>query len=181
MADKLLFGQPRHQFNKVTRHETIVELVDEDIVPGVLAGPRRARQSEQIGAAGDARGGARLDRRGLDLLEAEHAEQLAEAGDFLLVDRVKRLGRDVAPGQPGAAGGDDDIDVRIGDPGPQPGDDGGLVVDDDGAVDELVAGVRDALDQGLPGGVVGLGARVRNGQHRDVDRDEAPAALSLRH
>ena len=47
---------------------------------------------------------------------AEPAEQLAETGDLLLIDAVKRFRRHVAAGHAGAAGRDHDIDLRVGDP-----------------------------------------------------------------
>src|SRR5580700_8724664 len=99
-----LLLQPGHQLDEIAGAEAVVELMDEDAVPGVAAGAGRAGQREQIGAAGDPSGGAALDRRGADLLVALPAEQLAEPGDLLLVDAVERLGGHVAPGDPGAAG-----------------------------------------------------------------------------
>jgi hypothetical protein len=50
-----VFLQPRHQLDEVARAEAVVELVDEDALPGVAAGARRARQREEIGAAADPR------------------------------------------------------------------------------------------------------------------------------
>ena len=94
----------------------VVELPDQDVVPGVLDRARAARQREQVGAAGDPAEGARLHGRGADLLLAQHAEQLAEAFDALLQHALERLRRDVAAGDAGAAGGDHHVDLRIGDP-----------------------------------------------------------------
>src|ERR1700733_11453406 len=90
--EPLFLLQPRHQLDEIARAEAVVELVDEDAVPGVAAGAGRARQREEIGAAGDPGSGAALDRRGADLLIALPTEQLAEPGDLLLVDAVERLG-----------------------------------------------------------------------------------------
>src|SRR6185312_2042563 len=86
--------KPGHQLDEVARPETVVELVHEDALPGVAAGARRARQGEEIGAAGDACRRPALDRRGADLVIAEPTEKLAEPGDLFLVDAVKGLGRD---------------------------------------------------------------------------------------
>src|SRR5438128_451603 len=108
--------QARHQLDEIARAEAVVELMDEDPLPSVAAGAGRTGQREQIGAAGDPRGGAALDRRSADLLEAEPAEQLAKPGDLLFVDAVESFRRDVAAGNPGPAGGDHDIDVRVADP-----------------------------------------------------------------
>src|SRR5260370_21510377 len=91
----------------------------ETALPGVAAGARRARERKEIGAAGDPGRRPALDRRGADLLIAEPAEQLAEAGNLLLIDAVKGLGRDVPPGDADAAGRYHDADLRISDPCPQ--------------------------------------------------------------
>src|SRR5436309_11526851 len=98
--------QAGHQLDEVAGAEAVVELVDEDALPGVPAGARRAGQREQIGAAGDPGGGAALDRRSADLLVALPAEQLAKAGNLLFVDAVESFGGHVAAGNPGAAGRD---------------------------------------------------------------------------
>src|SRR5436309_14419581 len=95
--------QSGHQLDEIAGAEAVVELVDEDALPGVAAGARRPRQREQIGAAGDPGRRPALDGRGADLVVALPAEQLAEAGDLLLVDAVEGFGGDVAAGDPGAA------------------------------------------------------------------------------
>src|SRR5262249_21763370 len=115
--------QAGHQLDEVARAEAVVELGPEDALPGIAAGAGRSRQGEQIGAAGDPRGRAALDRRGADLLVALPAEQLAEAGDLLLVHIVEGLRRHVAAGDAGAASRNDDIDLRVGDPRPELRDD----------------------------------------------------------
>src|SRR5437879_6520680 len=84
-----LLLQARHQLDEVARAETVVELVDEDPLPGVAARRGRTRQREEIGAAGDPSGGAALDRRRADLVVALPAEDFAKPGDLLLVDAVK--------------------------------------------------------------------------------------------
>ena len=65
--------EPRHQLDEIARTETVVELVDEDVLPCVAARARRSGQREQIGAAGDAGRGAALDRRRPDFRETEPA------------------------------------------------------------------------------------------------------------
>src|SRR6202167_1869419 len=163
--------QPRHQLDQVARPVAVVELGRDDL-PAVAAGAGRAWQREQIGSAGNAGGGATLDGRGADLLVAHHAEQLAEAGDLLLINRVEGLGRDVAAGDAGAARRNDNIDGRIGNPGLELGDDRALVVLDDALGRELVARSLDQLGQGLAGFVGGFVAAVGNRQDRDVDGQE---------
>src|SRR5580704_11152061 len=149
-----MFLQPRHQLDEVARAEAVVELVDEDAFPGVAAGARGAGQSEQIGAAGDSRGRAALDRRGPDLVVAEPAEELAETGDLLLVDAVKSLRRDVAPGDAGAAGRDHDIDVGIGDPILELGDDLVLLVAHYPPRGDAMAGRRREVGEPISGTVL---------------------------
>jgi len=82
--------QPRHQLDQIARAQPVVELVPDNLLPAVAAGAGRAGEREEIGAAGDAGGGAALDRRSADLLVAEPAEELAEAGD-LQTSRSRRL------------------------------------------------------------------------------------------
>src|SRR5271165_5235773 len=109
-----MFLKARHQFDEIAWAKAVVELVHEDSLPGVAAGAGRTRQREQVSAAGDAGGGAALDRRGADLVVALPTEQLAEPGDLLLVDAVKGLRRHVAAGDAGAAGRNHDIDLGVG-------------------------------------------------------------------
>src|SRR5579862_2238589 len=111
--------QARHQLDEIARAKAVVELVDEDPLPGVAAGAGGTREREQIGAAGDPGGGAALDRRGANLLEAEPAEQFAKPGDLLFIDAVEGFGRDVAAGDASPAGRNHDVDLGVGDPGPQ--------------------------------------------------------------
>src|SRR5579863_3549048 len=116
LASLKMLLQPRHELDEVARPVAVVELMDEDSLPAVAAGAGRAGEGEEVGAAGDPAGGSAMDRRGADLLVAQHAEELAEAGDLLLVDRLEGFGRDVAPGDAGAPRRDDDVDRGIGDP-----------------------------------------------------------------
>src|SRR5579883_2705483 len=119
----LAFVQARHELGEIAGAEADVELVAQDVVPAVLAGAGRAGQREDVGAVGDARGGAALHGRGADLLEADPAERLAEPVDTFLVQPLHRLGRDVAAGDAGAAGRDHDLDPGIVDPLPHLGAD----------------------------------------------------------
>ena len=73
-------------------------------------GVLRARQRDDDLAAAGPGAGAAQHRGGADLLEAEHPEQLAEAGQPLLEQPVDGLERAVASRDAGAAGGDDDVD-----------------------------------------------------------------------
>ena len=102
--------QPRHDLDEIAGLVADIELVFQDRVPTILDRAGRAGQGEQIGAAGHAGRGAALDRRSADLLKADPAKQLAEAGDILAVEPVQLLGRDVAAGDAGAAGAADAVD-----------------------------------------------------------------------
>src|SRR6185437_1811956 len=134
-----MLPQARHKLDEVARAVPVVELMLDNVVPTVAAGAGRAGQGEEVGAARDAGGGAALDRRSAHLLIGEGAEELAKAGNLLLVDGLKGFRRDVAPGDAGAAGRDHDVDRRIGDPTLELSDDCGLVVAHDLARAKLVA------------------------------------------
>ncbi len=175
-----MFLEPGHQLNQVAGPGAVVELRAEDFLPTVAAGRGRARQREQIGAVGHAAGGAGLHGRGADLLKTPHAEQFSEAQNLFLIDRGEGLGRDVAAGEAGAAGGDDDFDLLIIDPLAELGFDLVLVVGDDGPRGEVMARLGDIVGQDVAGFVVGLGAGVGDRQHRDVDGDEL-AGVTGRH
>src|SRR5215472_16086082 len=143
--------QARHQLDEVARPEAVVELVHEDAFPGVAAGAGGAGQGEQIGAAGDPGRRTALDRRGADLLVAEPAEQLAKAGNLLLIDAVERFRRNVPAGNPGAAGRDHDVDVGVGDPLPELRNDLVLLIAYDVARGNLVAGGAGELGERVAG------------------------------
>ncbi len=154
----------------------VVELVLDDVVPAVAAGAGRAGQGEGIGAAGDApEVAAALDRRGADLLIGEKAEQLAKAGDLFLVDSVWKASgvtsRPVTPVPP--------VEITtsmagIGDPGLWSWAMIGvfIVAHDRWRLATLWPSRVDHLDPG-PGRICrrSRGARVRDGQNGDVDRE----------
>src|SRR4029077_10937505 len=135
--------------------------MDENALPGVAASAGRARQCEEVGAAGNPGRRPALDRRGPDLVVAEPAEELAKPGDLLLIDAVKGLRRDVTPGDPGATGRDHDVDRRIGDPRLELRDDLVLFVADDTARGDVVPGGGGEVGERIAGavlcGVAGVG------------------------
>src|SRR5881227_3173362 len=59
--------EPRHDLDEIAGPIAVVELLRENTVPAVAAGARRSRQAEDKSRAGEAGGGAALDRRGADL------------------------------------------------------------------------------------------------------------------
>ena len=144
----------------------------EDAVPRIAAGARRSRQAEDEGRTRYSRGGAALHRRGADLGVAQHVEGDGKAIHPLFEQRLDRLRRHVAAGEAGAAGGDDRIDVAIGDPFFDEDADRVDLVRDDLARREVVTGRGKPLGQRGSGFVIFKRARVGNRQHRDVERDE---------
>ena len=150
-----------------------VELRRKDAVPGVAAGPGRARQREEIGSARHPGAGPALHRRGADFLVGEQGEQHPERGDRLLVDRRVRLDRHVPPGQPGAAGGDHHVHPGIRHPAPEPRLDLRRLVPHDRPVGQHMPRCLQPLDQQVARMVLGRAARVRDRQHRDPDRQES--------
>src|SRR5215831_8641826 len=176
-----MFLQSRHQLDEIARAEAVVELVDEDTLPGVAAGARGPWQGEEVRTAGDPCRRPALDRRGPDLLIAEPAKELAKARDLLLIDAVKGLGRDVASGDAGAAGRDHDIDVGIGDPFPQLCDDPVLLVAHDPPRRDPVSGGGGEIRQRISGTVLRRVAGVGNGEQRDIDRQKGSGFVEPRH
>src|SRR3546814_7244869 len=76
---------------------------------------------------------------GADFLEADRAEQLAEAQHFLVQQRQQRLGRGIAAGEAGAAGDQHAVDGVVGDPLRDRGAQAVAVVGEQGACVQAVA------------------------------------------
>ena len=166
-----------HDFDEIARPMAVIELVAQDAVPGVAAGTSRARQAEHEGAVGNPGRGARLDRRGADRLEADAVEQRGETLHPLVEQRFDRFRRDIAAGEAGSAGGQNDIDRFIGEPGPHDPLDGVDLVGRDVARRYRMAGAFDALAQKRAGPVFGQRAGIRHSQHRKPHRDERSLAI----
>ena len=92
---------------------TAIQLGVQYAVPAVFDGAVGSGQREYISASRNHGAGAGLHSRGADLGDAQIAEQFAEAGNILVLDRIQRFRCNVAPGQAGPAGGDDDIDLLV--------------------------------------------------------------------
>ena len=172
---------PQQVFFLLEGAVAVVELVYQDLVPGVAAGAGRARQTEHIGAAGNACSCAGLDRRGADLGLAHQQEHRREAIHALLEQRLDRFRRYVPSGEPGPAGCDDHVNRRIGHPLVDLRTDVADIIGDDRAAGEGMARLFDALDQCRTGFVVFQWARVRNREYRDLQRYELPAVIDSRH
>ena len=116
-----------------------------NFVPGIAAGAWGARQAKNVSAVGKPGGGARLNRRSADLRQTHDQKQRRERLHLLFEQRLDRFRRDVAAGEPGSAGGNDDIDHRIGDPGLDARADRLDVVGHDAALGDDMSGRYDAL------------------------------------
>src|SRR5438874_1840379 len=77
------------------------ELRNEELLERQAAGIRRSRERDDDPLRTDAELRARQHRRGADLRVGEHAEELAEAGQTLVEQRLDRLERGVARRDPG--------------------------------------------------------------------------------
>ena len=67
----LVFFQARHDFHEVAGRMAVIQLVLQDFIPRIPAGPGRTRQAENIFPLRNTRRGARLHRRGSDLRETK--------------------------------------------------------------------------------------------------------------
>src|SRR4051794_33315221 len=135
-----VFVQPRHDLGEVARVLAVVELLHENAVPGVATGAGRTWQTEDEGRADEAGDRPRLHRRSADLVVADAVEDRAEPVHALVEQRLDRVRRHVATGKPGAASGEDHVDLGILQPALDRGADLLGVVGDDGALDQDMAG-----------------------------------------
>ncbi len=170
-----------HDLDEVAGAVAVVELVQQDAVPGVLAGAGRAGDAEDVGRARHARGRAGLNGRGPDLGVAHHQEQGGEAVHAFFKEWLERLRRHVAACEAGAPRGDDHVDGGIGDPLLHASADLLNVVGDDGAVGDRMTRLLDTLDERGAGPIVRKVAGVRHGEHRDLQRDELPGLVDAGH
>ena len=93
--------------------------------------------------------------RSADLLEAQRAEQFAEAGHLLVEQRQQRFGGGIAAGEAGAAGDEDAVDGGIGDPVRHQRAQSVPVVGQQGAIVQTVAGIGQCGRKVVAGAVVG--------------------------
>src|SRR4029079_3727038 len=95
-ALRLDFAQAGDQVDEVAGPIAAVELVGGDSGPAVLRRAIRAGQGEDVLAPRDDGAGARLQGGSADGLERDQPEQLAEPRNVAVLDRVGRLGGNVA-------------------------------------------------------------------------------------
>ena len=147
--------EARHDLDEIAGRLAVVELLGRECRPR-RPGRRRASPAGRRRTCSPASPGGRprLDRRGADLVVADQVEDGREAVHPLVEERLDRFRRDVAPGEAGAAGGDDRVDRRVGDPSPDLAADLADVVGDDSAIGENVSGLLDALGERAAGLVV---------------------------
>ncbi len=136
-----------HDLHEIAGHVAIVELRFQDAVPGVLARTGRAGQHEDVSRIRDPAGRPRLHRGGADLVVGDTVKDLREAIHALFEQGFDRLRRHVAPREPRAAGGDDDVDGLIRDPALNDRANGRHVVGRDLAPRQRVARLLDACGQ----------------------------------
>ncbi len=94
-----------------------IQLPADDLVPAIAHRAAGTRQAEHKHPADNAGQGARLQGGQADGLIADHVEHHRKALDGLVEQGLHRLGRHVAAGQAGAAGGDDGVNLARSDPG----------------------------------------------------------------
>ncbi len=96
------------------------------------------------------------------------AEQLAEAVDIFVQQRLYRLRSVVAGGETGTPGDQHHLHVFAGDPAADAGADLPEVVLDDGPLGQGVAGALQAVDQRLAGGIGIDVAGIAHREHRNA-------------
>ena len=74
--------QPRHDLDQIAGAVANIELEFQNPIPAVAARSGRSRKAEDIGAAGDAAAGSRLNGRGRDFLEGQHVKEDRETLDL---------------------------------------------------------------------------------------------------
>ena len=96
VSGQLSFQHPRHQLDQVAGSGAVIQLVTDQLAPAGAAGAGGAGQAEDQRAVGEARCRPGLDGRRADLLVAELPEELAEAVDGLVEERLERLRRRIS-------------------------------------------------------------------------------------
>src|ERR1700734_1475632 len=99
--------EPRHDLDEVTGSIAVIELMDQNLVPGVTAGAGRAWQAEDVGGARDPCGCPRLNRRRSNLLKADHQKERRKRIHLFFEQRLDRFRGYIAAGKPGPARRDD--------------------------------------------------------------------------
>src|SRR5947208_7653309 len=167
-------GAAEAPFDLLARDFTneVGELRNEELLERQAAGIRRSRERDDDPPRTDAELRARQHRGGADFRVGEHAEELAEAGQTLVEQRLDRLERGVARRDPGTTRHDHRLDPPV----------RARLAHDALNVDGLVAHDR-RPDYLVAGAVEELtderAARVRLGRLR-VGDGEHPAADALR-
>ncbi len=90
----------------------MIQLGLEYLIPGGTAGAGGAGGTEDQRLVGQAGKGTGLYCRGADLLQGDGTKELTKTFNRLLDQRRYRLGGAVATGDAGAAGADNDMDLR---------------------------------------------------------------------
>jgi hypothetical protein len=107
--------------------------------------------------------------------------KITENPSISFEQRLHRVRRHVAAGEPRAAGRDDHVDARVGDPALHLGADLRQVVGDDLAFHQRVARLADHILQHVARFVGRLVARVGDRERRDAQGLEGEALVDLGH
>src|SRR5690606_15038848 len=169
-ADMLV--ETRQDFHEVAWLVAVVELLAQDAIPGIAACAGRTRQGEDESLAYQPRSRTRLHSGCADFVEGEAMEDDGETVHTLVEKRLQRFWCYVAACEPGAAGGDDSINIRFLAPGADNVADLLHIIPGDLPVNKLVAGLGDARGQEAAGLVFLHRSRVGNGQHGKTDGNE---------
>src|SRR5690606_39728173 len=92
----------RKDHDEIVGLEAIVELVNQNFIPAILAGVWRAGQRKEQRAARNAGCGARLNCRGADLFKGNAMKDGGETVNFLVINGAESLRRHVAARKPRA-------------------------------------------------------------------------------
>ena len=136
-------------------------------IPGRGHGIKGSGENKDEGAVGDSGETATLQGAGADGFKGEHAKQLAETVDGFVEQWAHRFRGAIAAGQPCSAGGDHNVNRRIGDPAADIRSDLVAVVRTNGAFAESMTGRLETCLKVSATGILRQGPRVGNGQEGD--------------
>ena len=111
-----------------------------------------------------------MHRAQADFQHGRGAEGFAKAVNAFVEKHAHRFGGVIASVKAGAAGNQHDLHGRIGNPGGDLRTDGVFIVREQHARREMVPRFGQRILQILPGGIFRQRARIRNGQHGNIQR-----------
>ncbi len=172
--------KPGHDLDEIAGHMAVIELILQNLIPAVAAGARGARQAEDVFASGDAGGRPRLHGRGADLAKGDiWKATLKPSISFSKSGRMASTVTSwpVSPVPPvemitSMAGVFSHVRIcrRM----------AAMLVLDERASGERVAGLRDPRRERVSGFVIGQRAAVGYGQHGNPDWNECRSPVRAR-